>query len=303
MNNHFISVGNLIKHIIQLSKTHIPENKIEIFRQTLIDNLKIRVNESNEISDRSKELFFIRYLCQLNLKKNIDIELKIEHKISEEIEIAYKKANISENAFRSSLPRKLKINIDLQSVTFKIGDKGPDCVIFSIDVDMPWTNTELYDEKYKIVNERFLSYENIAIKTKNYLKFKSTFYPWDGRRLEFIDHHIDIDGNHIECDEWDCNDIKNIPIVTENEDLVEDFRSFKKWIRKHNNIKHGVTAYDAAEEFVRHANGDPPSKLFQANDSYVINPEEYIKLFKYRKSRPKNNLYWLAYPEEELIYQ
>ena len=283
MENNIQSASNLLIHIIKLSKINIPEHKLKVFKQTLINILAYKVSIKRKSLDK------------------ILIELIVKYDISHEIEYAFKIANISEQTFRSSLPRRLIIVINMFTVMFKIGDKGEFCEIYNTDINSPWNNTQQYRDICAQIILDSPKIPNIALITYNYLNFKTRYCPWDGRRYELDNNPIDINGNEFEVDGY--YDLKDTPaIITENEDLLDDFKSFRKWIQKNTTYKYWIDTLDCIYEFLSQLNGDPPSEIFRTHEYYKDDPEGYRKMFQFNKFQPKNNLYWITkYKDFDLI--
>ena len=273
MENNIQTVGNLFIHIIKLSKIDIPDNKIEIFKETLINILRYKISMKRKALDKVK------------------IELKVEEFISPEIIFAYENAKLSENTFRSGLPRQFIIVISLKTVIFKVGYKGDFCEIFNLDIGVPWDNTQKYMDICNQIVKESPKIQNIAVITNNYLNFKSRYFPWDGRRYEIDYNPIDINGNEYEI--RGTSDLDVPPdIIFENDDLIEEFGPFRKRIQKNNNYKYWVDSYDCIYEFLDRLNGEPPSAIFQTYIYYEEDPETYKTQFQFDKIRPKSNLYW-----------
>lgn len=281
MENEIQSIINLIIHVINLSQSNIPTEKLDIFSRTLTCGL-----HKYKPTQWDKEFAF---------NKSDKKQLVMRCYITPVIVTAYKKAEISEKHFRSSLPRFFTISFDTDIVLFQIGKNGPECVLYNENSLIPWEYKEIHETSE---NSKLLWYD-LETTIYHYLKFKSTYHPWDGRRLDFDDYPFDINGNSVEDEEYNdyYSSLYCPNIITENDDLEGNFQIFVRWFKF--NIQgvdpSDISARHCAEEYIASINGDPTSDLVQKHYDYMAHPARWEKYNRFECQRPKSNLYWITY--------
>ena len=155
------SVANLIVHLMTLSKAGIEQSKLDLFKSVLISALTDRYSRS--VWKPNKPLF------ESNSRKII-----IHRWLPLKVQLAYQTADINELVFRKSLPKILIISPNPGSVTFQIGENGPECQLYHKDGPcMAWDATEKYHaiaeqtyNKHNSINYAQLAYHYIEFKQR-----------------------------------------------------------------------------------------------------------------------------------------
>ena len=277
------SVANLITHLMKLSNSGIEQSKLNIFKSVLISILTDRYSRS--VWKPNDPLF-----------ESDSRKIKIERWLPLRVQVAYQTANICEFVFRNALPKVLIISPNPGSVTFQIGENGPECQLYHKDGPcMAWDATEDYlniaEEIYSKTNS--INYAKLAY---HYIEFKQRYQPWDGRKLCMDMHPITIDGTESKAFlNEDLPDYIDTPdVILENENRhAFDFTSFCKWYKKGIDIDIYATKLDCIHEFLNHLNGEDVSDYFSTHYAYRENKTFYDHLFLERSHSHHSNAYWI----------
>lgn len=286
------SAVNLILHIMKLSKQVIVDKELKAFKSILLSTLTDRYCLENWNPKNPALGSKLR-------------SLKISLVISNRIRIAFEEAEICEWIFRNSFPITFEVYPNPNSVSFKIGEKGPECYLVNDKgPKFPWEPTDIYSQLAAIAysNNNSINCNEMA---HHYIAYKSRYQPWDGRKLEIDYDPINIDGSRNTLnDDWDYFPYEDkLPDIVLQEEVrhIYNFTDFSKWFRKGGDFETDVTQKDIIKEFLNHLNGEKASEYFQRMSCYKENKKYYDCLFEQRKYEPNNNRYWITYTHKKRL--